>query len=155
VFPAVHAALDHIGPIFNGVIKLGAPTGDDPCWNGREISGSTPFRWTNSSEVLWPSHRFRPGTTQIRIPCLMEIVPGFAQGSRMFLGAKSLPTEVSHDCIAATVTPAQATAESVRLVTPPLRIPQEWGTPDTRTLGLMIPIVGSLAFSHGPNRPGR
>jgi hypothetical protein len=141
VFSVIRAALDHIGPMFNGVIRLSAPADDDPCWNGREIAGPTPFRWTKSSEVLWPTHRFRPGTTQIRIPYLMEIVPDFAEGSHVFLGAKPLPTEVSYDCIAATVTLAQATTERVRLVTPPLRIPQEWGTPDTRTLGLGIPIV--------------
>lgn len=136
-----HATLDHIGPIFNGIIRLGAPAEDDPCWNGREIAGSTPFRWTNSSEVLWPTLRFRLGITQIRIPYLIEIAPGFAQGSRVFLGAHLLPTEVSDNCIIATVTLAQATAETVRFVTPPLRIPQEWGHPDRRTLGLAIPIL--------------
>src|SRR5262249_16780207 len=140
VSPVICAILDHIGPIFNRVIRLGAPTQDDASWNGREISGSTPFRWTNSSEVVWPICRFQPGTMQIRIPYLMEIVRGFAQGSRILLGAKPLPTEVSYDCIAATVMLAQATAEAVRLVTPPVHTPQEWGTPDCRTLGLAIPI---------------
>jgi 2-polyprenyl-3-methyl-5-hydroxy-6-metoxy-1,4-benzoquinol methylase len=159
VSSVIQVALDHIG------LRLGAPADDDftqseirlipgifrkytnwhkfrkpPCWNGREIAGSTPFRWTNSSEVLWPTRRFWPGT-KIQIPYLMEIVPGFAQGSRVFLGARPLLTEVSHGCITATVTLAQAVAETVRLVTPPPRTPKEWGTPDPRTLGLAIPIA--------------
>jgi hypothetical protein len=141
ILPEVQAALDHIGPTFNGVIRFGAPENDDPLWNQREIAGQTPFRWTNSSEIVLSSRQFRSGITQIRIPYLMQIVPGFAQDSRVFLGANPLPTETSSNHIVATVTLAQATLETVRLVTPPLRVPQEWGNPDGRTLGLGIPIV--------------
>jgi SAM-dependent methyltransferase len=140
VSPAIRAALDRIGPIFNAVIPLAAPTHDDSGWHFREIADQTPFRWTNSCEVLWPARRFWPGVTQIRIHYLMEIVPGFAQASRVFLGAALLPTEISADCIVATVTLAEATIETVRLVTPAPRLPQEWGTPDVRTLGLAIPV---------------
>jgi len=144
--PAVKAARERIGPAFNGSILLGAPIEDDPCWNQRELwNAMIGFRWTRSPEVAWPPHRFLAGTTRIRIRYLMEIAPGFAQKCQVFLGAEQLPTEVTSDCITATATLPEDTTGVIRLVTPPPRIPQEWGKSDTRSLGLAVPIAEAAA----------
>jgi SAM-dependent methyltransferase len=141
---AVKVAIERIGPVFRGEVRLGAPIEGDPLWNGYETDAGIGFRWTRLPEVTWPLHSFEEGTTKIQIPFLMEIVPGFAQNSQVFLGAEPLPTEVTRDVITATVRLLKNTTEAIRLVTPPLHVPQEWGSPDTRSLGLAIRILDGV-----------
>ena len=138
---AVAVALARLGPIS---VQLGAPAEEEDGWHGPETSQlATRFRWTRADEISWPPCRLRRGTTRIRIPFLVQILPDFARNCRLFLGEMPLPTEATANAVIGLAhLPADQEA-AIRLVTPSPTSPSVvLNSPDTRRLGLAIPISG-------------
>jgi hypothetical protein len=143
--PALAASLARLGPACRAV-RLCAPAGPGgEDWHEPELYDSTiPFRWTRRSEVGWKPRRFHPGRTTIAIPFLMEIAPGFATESRLFVGETAVPVTVAGRKITGSLHLSQRREDMVRLVTPQPLCPHALdGSPDRRTLGLAIPREGA------------
>jgi SAM-dependent methyltransferase len=143
--PALAASLGRLGPTFRAV-RLCAPAGPDgEDWYEPELYDATiPFRWTRRSEVAWRQRPFYPGHTTISIPFLMEIAPGFATGSRLFVGETAVPVAAAGKKITGSLHLSQRIVGTVRLVTPQPLCPHALnGSPDRRTLGLAIPLEGA------------
>jgi SAM-dependent methyltransferase len=140
--PALAAALDRIGPT-SRVVRLCAPAGPGgEDWHEPELYDSIiPFRWTRRCEVAWRPRPVYPGRTTISIPFLMEITPGFAANSRLFVGETAVPVAAVGKKIVGSLHLSQRVVDTIRLVTPQPLCPHELtGAPDRRTLGLAIPV---------------
>ena len=145
----VEAELKRNEPSLNGAILLSAPFENGPCWNEREIRnemiGFRYFRWTCLPEVVWPPRRLPADTTAIRIPYLMEVVAGFAQKCQVFLGTRATANGGKRRLHNRDGDAARNSTGVIRLITPPLRSPQEWGKSDARSLGLAVPVGEPVA----------
>lgn len=141
---ALEGALARLGPT-SRTVRLFAPAGPaNKDWHEPELHDSTiPFRWSRSPELAWGARPFHPGQTTIAIPFIMEIVPGFAAGARLYVGTEALPIERTQNEIVGLLRRSRAAVEGIRLVTPePLRP----GTEDQRSLGLAVPLKEAELF---------
>jgi hypothetical protein len=127
-------------------LPLGAPSaGEAADWHALERPGPDAFRWTSTSAVRWrvdlPS--VRPCTAKFLVPLHMEIEPGFAAASRLFVGTREWPLPaVDAARLVVTGVVDQDTDGTVTLRTPePIRPADQGAGRDARALGLAVPAA--------------
>ncbi len=129
-------------------VPLGAPhasTAEAADWHALERPGPDAFRWTRSSAVRWRLDLppVRPCTAKFLIPLHMEIEPGFAAASRLFVGSREWPPpEVDVARLTVTGIVDQHTEGTVILRTPePIRPADRAPGSDARALGLAVSVA--------------
>lgn len=142
VSAGLERALARLGPT-SWSLRLFAPADlANKDWHEPELYDSNaPFRWTRSAELAWAARVLRPGLTTISIPFLMEVVPGFAIGSRLQVDGEPVPLEQTQNEIVGSLRRSHRVRQEIRLLTPePLRPHDLFGTADERPLGLAVPL---------------
>lgn len=110
-------------------------------WHSCETIGTASYRWTREPVVVWhlQAEPLQPCQLTVTIPIQNEIEPGFADGCRLEIGAKSAPFHRRFGALTASITLEEPTDPVIRLITPrPLR-PSDLGrVNDNRPLGIAV-----------------
>ncbi len=130
-------------------LPLGSPpdgtTAEAADWHALERPGADAFRWTRASAVRWRIDLppIRPCTAKFLIPLHMEIEPGFAVASRLFVGDRELPPpQIEAGRLVVTGVLDHEADGPLTLRTPqPIRPADRGAGRDGRTLGLAIPVT--------------
>jgi SAM-dependent methyltransferase len=72
------------------------PSAGDPAggWHDLERGVGGCYRWTATRELTWQISLFRGSRIRVEIPFVMEVQPGFAEGSVIMIGDKVVPVRI-------------------------------------------------------------